>query len=72
MIDRCWESLERRWREGCHNAAQLWREVRDQGFTGKSGAVRLWATRQRRDRAPEPSPCASRLFRRQQAGKPLG
>ena len=55
MIDRYREYLERRWREGCHNAAQLWRELCDQGFTGKSGAVRLWATRQRRDRAPEPA-----------------
>jgi transposase len=55
MIDRYRAYLERRWQEGCHNAAQLWREVRDQGFTGKSGAVRLWATRQRRDRAPEPA-----------------
>jgi hypothetical protein len=41
MIDRYREHLERRWREGCHNAAQLWRELCDQGFTGKSGAVRL-------------------------------
>ncbi len=55
MIDRYREYLERRWREGCHNAAQLWRELRDQGLTGRSGTVRLWATRQRRDRAPEPA-----------------
>jgi hypothetical protein len=33
----------------------LWRELCDQGFTGKSGAIRLWATRQRRDRGPEPA-----------------
>ncbi len=54
-IERYEEHLERRWREGCHNAAQLWRELRDQGFTGKSGTVRLWATRRRRDQAQDPA-----------------
>ena len=36
MIDRYREYLERRWREGCHNAAQLWRELCDQGFILKA------------------------------------
>jgi transposase len=26
--------LQQRWNEGCHNARQLWRELREQGFTG--------------------------------------
>jgi transposase len=55
LIDRSEEHLERRWREGCHNAAQLWRELRDQGFTGKSGTVRLWATRRRHDHGQDPA-----------------
>jgi transposase len=55
LIDRHREYLERRCQEGCHNAAQLWRELRDQGFPGQSGTVRLWATQCRRDRAPEPA-----------------
>ena len=54
LIDRYGEHLERRWREGCHNAAQLWRELRDQGFTGKSGTVRLWAAR-RREHGQDPA-----------------
>jgi hypothetical protein len=55
LIDRYEEHLEWRWREGCHNAAQLWREVRDQGFTGKPGTVRLWATRRRHDHGQDPA-----------------
>jgi transposase len=36
--------LERRWTEGCHNAAQLWREVAALGFSGRPTTVRAWAT----------------------------
>jgi transposase len=39
--------LERRWAEGCHNGAQLWRELRDAGFRGGLRVVTEWATRQR-------------------------
>lgn len=34
--------LDRRWEEGCHNASQLWREIRELGFSGMSGSVRNW------------------------------
>lgn len=34
--------LAQRWTEGCHNAAQLWREIRKQGFSGDSTGVRQW------------------------------
>lgn len=34
--------LEQRWQQGCRNAAQLWRELRAQGFDGKSRTVRDW------------------------------
>jgi transposase len=34
--------LDQRWNEGCHNAAQLWREMRDRGFRGTSSGVRQW------------------------------
>jgi transposase len=46
------DHLERRWAEGCHNAARLWRELVDLGFTGRSGIVRRWAG-QRRKAEPE-------------------
>ena len=40
--------LERRWTEGCHNAAQLWRELVERGFSGRPGTVRQWAGRRRK------------------------
>ena len=40
--------LDRRWAEGCRNAAQLWRELVAMGFPGRSATVRAWATRRRR------------------------
>jgi len=41
-VDQHHEYLEQRWQEGCHNAAQLWRELREQGFAGQSRIVRDW------------------------------
>jgi hypothetical protein len=42
MLDQHQEYLERRWQQGCHNAAQLWRELREQGFACQSRTVRDW------------------------------
>ena len=28
------EYLRQRWNQGCHNAAQLWEEIRQRGFRG--------------------------------------
>ena len=39
--------LERRWAEGCHNAARLWREAAAAGYPGRPGTVRAWATKRR-------------------------
>ena len=39
--------LERRWKEGCRNGAQLWRDLRDAGFRGGMRVVTEWANRQR-------------------------
>jgi transposase len=43
------DHLERRWAEGCRNAALLWRELVQHGFTGRPGVVRQWAGRRRAD-----------------------
>ena len=32
--------LQQRWEKGCHNALELWREIRQQGFAGGATAVR--------------------------------
>ncbi len=42
------DRLERRWAEGCRNAALLWRELVDLGFSGRPGTVRKWAGQRRR------------------------
>jgi transposase len=41
-IDQHRPYLDQRWNEGCHNAAQLWREIRELGFSGTSSSVRQW------------------------------
>ena len=43
------DHLDRRWAGGCRNAAQLWRELVTLGFAGKSGTVRQWAGRRRKN-----------------------
>jgi len=45
VLDAYAAHLERRWAEGCRNAAQLWRELADLGFTGRPTTVRFWAGR---------------------------
>jgi transposase len=47
MLEPYRATLERRWAEGCHNGAQLWRELRAAGFRGGLRVVTEWATRQR-------------------------
>ena len=42
------DRLERRWTEGCRNAALLWRELIPLGFSGRPGTVRRWAGRRRK------------------------
>ena len=41
------EYLQRRWTEGCHNAAQLLREINQQGYRGKRSSVRDFVARWR-------------------------
>ena len=47
------EYLERRWGEGCHNAAQLWRELRGRGYSGSRSAVRQWVSAWRAPLPPD-------------------
>jgi transposase len=39
------EYLRQRWNEGCHNAAQLWQEIRRRGFRGQLRTVQRWVRR---------------------------
>jgi transposase len=45
--------LERRWREGCHNARQLWGEIREQGFAGAYSSVTRLLSEWRAKLSPE-------------------
>jgi transposase len=47
LLDAYLDQLDRRWAEGCHNATQLWRELRQQGFTGSYSLVYSYACRRR-------------------------
>jgi transposase len=58
-VDRHREYLEQRWTEGCHNATELWHELRARGFTGQSPIVRRWVRSHygsRRQRARQQTP----------------
>jgi transposase len=57
-LDQHQEFLERRWQQGCHNAAQLWRELCEQGFTGQSRTVRDWI---KKHRGPQRCPAEQSL-----------
>jgi len=39
--------LRARWTDGCHNAQQLWREIRSQGYAGQAANVRRYLARWR-------------------------
>ena len=41
-LDAYADYVAQRWREGCHNGAQLWRELRERGFRGSSTRLRQW------------------------------
>ena len=60
MLDAHEPFLDQRWTEGCHNAAQLWRELVSLGFAGRPEIVRGWATRRRRE-DPDPNAASARL-----------
>lgn len=40
------EYIQKRWREGCHNCTQIWREICDQGYTGAYPSVYQYLVRQ--------------------------
>jgi transposase len=49
ILDPYIEYLGQRWQEGCHDARQLWREIRAQGFSGSDGLVRRWLMQFKQD-----------------------
>jgi transposase len=57
ILDEHEAYLRERWNSGCTNAAQLWQEIRDRGYTGGRTHVRHYLARYRGTAAtPAPSP----------------
>ena len=40
--------MEKRWEEGCHNATQIWHEIRKLGYKGARRTLGEWATNKRK------------------------
>ncbi len=39
ILEPYFSYIHRRWAEGCHNALQLWREIKEKGYGGKAAMV---------------------------------
>ncbi len=50
-LDNYADYLHQRWQEGCQNASELWRELKEQGFAGALGAVTRYIRLRMRDPA---------------------
>ena len=46
-LDPYMSYIQQRWEAGCHNATQIWRELRQLGFHGSRGLVASWAANER-------------------------
>jgi hypothetical protein len=55
MLDPFVDFLAQRWRAGCRNAAQLWREIRERGYPGSPKQVALWVY-ERREQSSHTTP----------------
>lgn len=52
MLDPFKPYLAKRWEEGCRNAMQLWREIKQRDYPGAQGRVLQWARQRREEPAP--------------------
>ena len=48
LLDPYMNYMTKRWEEGCHNATQIWHEIRELGFGGARRTVGDWATKKRK------------------------
>jgi len=48
ILDKFEPYLRQRWHEGCHNVMQLYRELREQGYTGSHPQLSRWAAQMRK------------------------
>jgi hypothetical protein len=55
------EYLHQRWNEGCHNAARLYQEIRQKGYTGKHAMVKRFVSAWRKTGKPTSPNAAQRI-----------
>ena len=67
ILDPYWPYLEQRWTEGCRNGMQLWKEIREMGYSGtyQSMARQILSLRKRMPREQKGNPA-----RKQQIHQP--
>ena len=56
--------LDRLWSQGCRNGAELWRQLRQAGFSGALRVVTEWANRRRLDDKQPPGRPSAKLSAR--------
>ena len=67
IIDRYLDYLHARLGEGCENALQLWRELRERGFPGTEKQIRRWLS----ERRTRPAKTTIRRLQTPRASAPL-
>lgn len=55
ILDPYMDYMRQRWESGCHNATQIWREIRKLGFGGARRTVAEWATKRRKSTGSDPA-----------------
>ena len=66
MLDPYVPYLQQRLVDGCTNASQLWREIREQGYPGVRKQVARWVQQQR----SEPAPTGPKKYRHSSEARP--
>jgi transposase len=61
QLDDFREYLEKRWAEGCHNASQLCRELRQCGYGGQRSQIKEYVHSWRAKPTPPPSSTSRKL-----------
>ncbi len=59
ILDRFQPYLIDRWRAGCHNGLQLYREITGRGYTGSRPSVSCWVAERRRHEPEQHAGCSA-------------
>jgi len=62
MLDPYLPYLHQRWKGGCHNGLQLWRELRAQGYPCSRKMLAVWVSQQRKLPGNMPAPTTPKKY----------